>query len=248
MDADRIVGWRDGVDPYELVADALPTTGPGRRGRPDLGLPRAPAAARGAGARVRGRVPDDRPSPLGEGRRRACRAPTRGPGRRRDLPGDLRHGVPGASRGGGRRRPGRAARHQRACPRGLHHRGERPELRVAAPRARRPHDPSTRRRGARLRWRAGRLLLGHHPHGGGGGAARRLRRGIRDRARGSGRGRPCRSTGGDRPGDRSGRATRSSTMRATASDSSTGPGTGSAWRFTSPRTSSKGTRRCSSRG
>jgi D-alanyl-D-alanine dipeptidase len=27
MDAERIVGWRDGVDPYTLVADALPRTG-----------------------------------------------------------------------------------------------------------------------------------------------------------------------------------------------------------------------------
>jgi len=27
MGADRIVGWRDGMDPYELVADALPRTG-----------------------------------------------------------------------------------------------------------------------------------------------------------------------------------------------------------------------------
>ena len=108
-------------------------TGPGRGGRPPVGLARPGAARRAARPDVRTRLTRDRPVARREGRRRARGVAPSRPWRRRDLPTDLFLDLPGPSRGGDRRRPRRPPRPARPRLRRFHHRGERAQLRLAAP-------------------------------------------------------------------------------------------------------------------
>ena len=222
-----------------------PARGTGGDRGPDVGVARAGAAADGPEHRVRARLADHRPAPRREGCRRARGAATGRPRRRRGVPADLRHAIPGQAGGGDRGGPGGAAPGARALPRRLHDRRVRartPRRRITSPAAGRSCREGRRRHGLRRRGR--RLLLRHHAHRGGGGAAGGVRGGLPARAGGAGRRRADRPTRRHRAGRRPRRAADHRRRRATASGSSTGPATGSAWRSTSRRTSSRGTRRC----
>ncbi len=201
LQSSQVVGWRDGDDPYALVASFLP-----REGRVAVGdrmwashvlaLQEAlPGISLEPASRIIGRLRAVKdPDELGALR-------TGGTGSRRDVPSDLRPAVPRAPGGGGRGRPRGAARRARSHAGRFHDRRLRAQRRLAPSRARRTHDPAPGRRRARLRRRAGWLLLRHDPHRGRGGAARGVRRGVR-----AGAGRPGRGgAGGPARGGRTGR-------------------------------------------
>ena len=240
----ELVPWRDGSDPYEAAASLL--AGADRVAVADrlwaahlLGLQRALP-----GAVVLAGVFGDGAPPRREGRARAGGAPARRTRRRRDLPPGRLDVVPGPERGGRRPRSRRAARPERTRAGRLHDRGERPQRRLPASRARGTDDPAARRGRDGLRWTAGGLLQRHDPNRRGRRSTGGFRAGLRGRPGGSGgrrRRRPARTRG---PGGAIGPRGRSSTRRVTANASSTGRGTASASICTNLPTWWRATARC----
>ncbi len=104
-----------------------------RRQRPDVERAHPGPPVGRARCGVRPRIRHHRAAPFEEGRGRARRPPARGSRSRRDVPAHLRSPVPRAQGGRSRSGPGPDARRERTRPGGVHHRGQRPERRVAAP-------------------------------------------------------------------------------------------------------------------
>ena len=230
-------GGPTGWTPTRCRGTAPAVRGP-RRGRgPALGEPpdRAPGARPGDVAfapaspvigRLRAVKDEDELAAL---RSAAGRAPTRRSGQICGM------ALPRSARGGDRGRPRGPPRAQRPRPRRLHDRRERPELRLSAPRARRTHDrcratpscwTSAASSAGTTRDTTRTVVVGEPPEG--------FERGLRRGAGGAGGRRATRSRPGvEAQAGRPRRPRRSSTTRATASASSTGPATASGSRCTS---------------